>query len=101
MSAPTHQPFIASNSSDVPSEPPETLYEASTKEPGKRSQTQLTVEQYVSKRGAKCPVCRSPELDGGSVEIDAGTAWQKVGCNSCNAEWTDQYQLTGYTDLQK
>lgn len=59
----------------------------------------LTQEQYIKDPG-QCPVCRSTEIEGGFVEIDNGTASQRVSCNDCDAVWTDTYTLTGYTELE-
>ena len=39
--------------------------------------------------------CRSTDIEGSSVEIDAGGAKQAVTCHSCGMEWTDIYTLTG------
>ena len=35
------------------------------------------------------------------VEIDNGSAWQEVKCDSCKATWQDVYKLTGYDNLEK
>ena len=44
-----------------------------------------------------CPFCRlSGDFTGGQVTIDRNIASQKMGCNECDEEWTDQYTLTGY-----
>jgi hypothetical protein len=49
--------------------------------------------------GLECPVCRSTDIEGYAVEIDAGMAWQPVGCLSCGAAWNDVYQLAGFSEL--
>ncbi len=41
----------------------------------------------------RCPVCDSDDIEGGSVEIDAGGATQEVSCKECDTEWTDIYKL--------
>lgn len=56
----------------------------------------LTEEEYVAKAGNECPFCGSGEIEGQSVEVDAGSASQKVGCNSCGREWLDVYTLVGF-----
>ena len=59
--------------------------------------TILTDEQriaYVLNGGSSCPLCGDETIDGTSVQIDNGTAWQNVSCNECNAEWQDIYSLT-------
>jgi hypothetical protein len=44
----------------------------------------------------RCPKCRSLNIQGGSVDIDANTASQAVSCSDCDAEWSDIYHLVGY-----
>ena len=60
----------------------------------------MTSKEYISKGGVLCPNCGSWDIAGGGVDIDAGIAWQEISCNSCNAEWTDTYRLTGYANLR-
>lgn len=55
-----------------------------------------TDEEYVATGGCHCPSCGSTNIDGHSVDIDAGYATQDVSCHDCDAEWTDQYKLIGY-----
>lgn len=55
-----------------------------------------TQEQYVEEGGTFCPYCGSRQLEGGSVTVDAGEAWQGISCNDCGAAWQDQYKLVGY-----
>lgn len=56
----------------------------------------MTNEEYVQHSGVRCPYCGSPDLDGGSVTVDAGAAWQGISCNGCGESWQDQYKLVGY-----
>lgn len=56
----------------------------------------LTDEQrkkYIESKGTKCPLCRSDQLEGSSIEIDAGYAWQPITCLDCKACWNDIYNL--------
>ena len=57
---------------------------------------QMTREGYVKNHGTTCPFCGSDDLEGGSVEIDNGGAYQGVRCLCCDEDWTDTYALTGY-----
>lgn len=50
---------------------------------------------YVKNKGMKCPFCGKSSIEGSSIEIDGGIAWQDVYCTDCEAEWTDLYTLTG------
>lgn len=56
--------------------------------------TETRQERYVRLKGKHCPECGHDDIQGGLVEIDAGTAHQEVYCPQCNAEWVDYYQLT-------
>ena len=61
----------------------------------------LTDEQkrvYLAANGVRCPRCGYEQVEGGNVDIDAGSARQPVWCLRCNAEWTDVYTLTGLTE---
>lgn len=62
----------------------------------------LTDEEYVATYGGGvCPLCRSDQIEGGSVDIDGTLALQKVCCLDCNANWVDIYHLNGYANLCK
>ena len=57
---------------------------------------------YVKTSGQQCPSCESYEITSlDHVEIDNGSAWQEVKCDSCKATWQDVYKLTGYDNLEK
>lgn len=61
----------------------------------------MTDQQYVANRGCKCPSCGSSEdLSGDSFNADGGTASQEMGCNACEASWSDVYFLAGYSNLE-
>lgn len=53
------------------------------------------VEVYLEQGGVRCPFCGSDDLHTGRMQTDAGIAWQRVECCSCEARWKDQYRLTG------
>ena len=40
--------------------------------------------------------CGSTDIEGGPIQIDDNTAWQKITCNMCQLEWDDIYILSGY-----
>ncbi len=54
---------------------------------------------YVKQKGCLCPNCNSKNIEGGSLEMDGDSAWVKVSCADCGADWKDVYKLTGYTDF--
>ena len=56
----------------------------------------MTKKQYVEAGGTRCPICRSDQIEGESVQaFYAGEATQEVSCLDCHAEWVDCYTLTG------
>lgn len=61
----------------------------------------LTNDEYIKEGGTRCPFCGSLEIEGTEINIDAGTAWQDMGCSRCGSEWQDTYVLTGYADTNK
>jgi hypothetical protein len=56
----------------------------------------MSQKEYLARDGGCCPFCKSVDIEGGSVEINAGVATQEVMCNECDAEWEDTYVLTGF-----
>ena len=48
----------------------------------------------VEGKGLSCPSCGSLSIQGGFVEIEAGRAYQRMGCTECDATWQDVYELT-------
>lgn len=54
-------------------------------------------EKYIAQGGVRCPYCGSEDLDGGSVQIDRGTASQDITCLDCGKEWEDTYVLVNST----
>lgn len=60
----------------------------------------LTPIEYAEKSGLRCPVCEGNEIEGGSIQVDAGIAWQGCQCLDCDATWDDMYELVGYRDLE-
>ena len=58
----------------------------------------LDSKEYVEKGGLRCPYCNRSDIEGDLiVETDVGIAWQNMSCIDCNAEWRDEYSLTGYS----
>jgi predicted nucleic-acid-binding Zn-ribbon protein len=72
--------------------------------------TTIEMQRYVKEGGTRCPNCGSRDLEGRSVEINAGHATQSVDCLGCGAAWYEKYQLvriepiidgTGYEQRMK
>jgi transposase-like protein len=55
----------------------------------------MTDEEYVKLRGVRCPFCKSDQIEGEHIEVDAGGAFQDVSCLGCDRTWTDYYILVG------
>ena len=45
------------------------------------------------------PACDSGNIQGGPIDVDAGSSWQECCCQDCDAEWHDDYVLTGFSNL--
>mgnify|MGYP001161685594 CR=1 FL=1 len=52
-------------------------------------------KKYVESKGVRCPYCKSEDIEGGFIEVNAGVAQQNIRCNNCGEEWTDTYTLNG------
>ena len=61
----------------------------------------ITQQSYLEGGGDHCPACKSDEIEGGSVQVDTGSAWQSMNCNSCEATWNAVYNLVSYSELKK
>lgn len=60
----------------------------------------MTNQEYAECGGNQCPHCRSDDVEASrNVEVDVGYASQLIQCNSCKAEWWDNYILVGYEDV--
>lgn len=46
-----------------------------------------------------CPACGASQVEGDSISIEEGLAFQPVSCLSCNASWRDVYVLSGFDQL--
>lgn len=58
---------------------------------------QMTAEEYVTNGGLHCPYCGNDDCEGAGITVDTGNAYQDIVCNTCGMEWTDNYELVGYT----
>jgi transposase-like protein len=61
----------------------------------------MQVEQakkYLEQRGLACPFCNSWDIEGGSMDFDAGEIAQRISCHECNEQWTDVYKLAAVAD---
>ena len=63
------------------------------------NQTKANATKYIAHGGVSCPRCGDGSIEGGSVEIDQGIAWQNVWCTACQLNWTDEYILTSISNV--
>ena len=57
-------------------------------------------KDYLESGGMICPYCQSTNIEGRSVDIDGGKAYQKVFCVDCAGTWQDEYTLTAVALLE-
>lgn len=55
--------------------------------------TPEVVRDYIAGHGSHCPYCGGSEIEGDSVNIEAGCAWQGITCLECEQTWQDVYFL--------
>jgi len=50
-------------------------------------------KDYIRNGGQMCPFCSGGSLQGGSIHVDDGRAFQQVSCLECERIWQDVYRL--------
>ena len=55
-------------------------------------------KEYLEHRGLACPFCDSRDIEGGSMDFEAGEIAQRISCHECNERWTDVYKLAAVAD---
>jgi transposase-like protein len=66
--------------------------------PGKRPRRYMSQKEYVANHGARCPACRSNDIEAiGRIDADGGSGSQEVRCKACKLEWMDHWKVTSYT----
>jgi hypothetical protein len=63
--------------------------------------TQEQAESYLASGGIVCPFCKSENLGGGEYEMGQGIVFLPIHCNDCGEGWTDEYSLTGVTEIEE
>lgn len=56
-------------------------------------------QAYLDHLGTQCPHCGSGNICGEALDVDADMVMQPVSCHACGASWTDEYKLTGFSNL--
>ena len=55
--------------------------------------TPVELERYLLADGGVCPFCSAWEIEGGSIDIESGNAYQEITCARCDGNWVDRYRL--------
>jgi hypothetical protein len=55
-------------------------------------------KKYLEQRGIICFFCGSWDIEGGSMDFEAGEIAQRISCHECDEEWTDIYKLVAVSD---
>jgi transcription elongation factor Elf1 len=55
--------------------------------------------KYISKSHC-CLNCGSSDIEGGSIQVDAGGAIQDISCTVCGSTWTDLYKLDDVVNIE-
>jgi hypothetical protein len=55
-------------------------------------------KEYLEERGRACPFCGSGDIEGGSMNFEAGEIAQRISCHECSERWTDVYKLIAVAD---
>ena len=48
----------------------------------------------------RCPVCRSPDIEGQGFDVIGDCAFQEMVCNECGAGWDDEYRFHGRVNVE-
>ena len=59
-----------------------------------------TGKEYIESGGNLCPYCESENITGGHGEFDYDIAWRNVSCRDCGESWTEEFTMTGVTELE-
>ena len=54
--------------------------------------------KYLEQGGLACPFCGTWDIEGGSMDFDAGEIAQRISCHQCSEQWTDVYKLAAVAD---
>jgi transposase-like protein len=55
-------------------------------------------KKYLEQHGIACPFCGSLQIEGGSMNFEAGEIVQRISCHECSEQWTDVYKLAAVAD---
>lgn len=49
---------------------------------------------------SQCPFCKSHQIEGDHVHVEAGEAWQEVSCLDCDRIWSEIYTLSYIEEIE-
>ena len=58
-------------------------------------------ESYIKGKGLSCPFCEAESVEGRFIQIEAGKAFQEMGCPECKGAWQDVYELIDIIPYKK
>lgn len=64
----------------------------------KKPKSKVTNEQYLKKPGY-CPACESKNTRQDGEYFEKSKFHRYIGCDDCNAQWTEVYELSGFKSL--
>jgi transposase-like protein len=59
-----------------------------------------TEKEYLDFNADYCPFCDSSNISGGDGEFQSTTAYRNILCKDCGEVWTEEFSLTGVTELK-
>ena len=61
----------------------------------------MTPSEYIIDLAMHCPVCRSREITAGQAEVTTIEAHVECFCRACEASWFEDFEMVGYSNLQR
>lgn len=58
-----------------------------------------TLKEYLDNNANLCPYCDSDEISGEEGEFESTVGYRNVSCRDCGRSWTEEFSLTGVTEL--
>lgn len=65
-----------------------------------KAMTPVNVKRHIDTGAVTCLVCKSDNIEGGMVEINECSAYQRVRCLDCDASWDEGYKMDVVLNLE-
>jgi len=62
----------------------------------KKAKALMTNQEYLDASGNECPFCHGRNIQGREINSDCDYAWRTVDCDDCDAQWTENFKMTGF-----